>query len=209
MADRQIELAMGNLKAPIGPSSIHLCLDMQRLFGPSGPWSTPWMTSVLPTVVELVERAPPRTVFTRFIPPQSPDQAHGMWRPYFEKWSAVTRARIDPGLLELMPELEKFVPPARVFDKPVYSAFATGELHGELQRARINTLIITGAETDVCVLSTILAAVDLGYRIIVVKNALCSSADESHDALIGLYARRFDLQIELADADELLALWKV
>jgi hypothetical protein len=38
---------------------------------------------------------------------------------------------------------------------------------------------------------------------------LCSSADESHDALIGLYARRFDLQIELADANELLALWKV
>ena len=60
-----------------------------------------------------------------------------------------------------------------------------------------------------CVLSTILAAIDLGYRIIVVKNALCSSADESHDALLGLYAQRFDLQVELADADELLALWKI
>jgi nicotinamidase-related amidase len=209
MGDRQIELSMGNLKAPIGPDTVHVCLDMQRLFGPSGPWATPWMIKVLPTVVELVERAPSRTVFTRFIPPQTPDQAHGMWRPYFQKWSAITRDRIDIALLGLMPELEKFVPPARMFDKPVYSAFATGELHGELRRARINTLIITGAETDVCVLSTILAAIDLGYRIIVVKNALCSSADESHDALIGLYARRFDLQVELADADELLETWKV
>jgi nicotinamidase-related amidase len=54
----------------------------------------------------------------------------------------------------------------------------------------VTTLIVTGAETDVCVLSTVLAAVDLGYRIIVVKDGLCSSADESHDALLGLYARR-------------------
>ncbi len=55
---------MGNLKASVGPDTVHLCLDMQRLFGPSGPWATPWMTRVLPTVVKLVECAPSRTVFT-------------------------------------------------------------------------------------------------------------------------------------------------
>ncbi len=200
---------MGNLKPPVGPDAVHLCLDMQRLFGPSSPWATPWMTRVMPTVVALVERAPARTVFTRFIPPPTPDQAHGMWCPYFEKWAALTRNNIDPGLLGLMPELAKFVPPARMLDKPVYSAFATGKLHRELRRARINTLIISGGETDVCVLSTILSAIDLGYRIIVVKDALCSSSDETHDALLGLYGRRFDLQIELTNADELLETWKI
>jgi nicotinamidase-related amidase len=183
--------------------------SMQRLFGPSGPWATPWMTRVLPTVVELVECAPSLTVFTRFIPPQSPDRADGMWRPYFQKWSAVTRAHIDPGLLRLMPELEKFVPPARILDKPIYSAFATGGLHGEIAVTSNQHADYHGSRNGVCVLSTILTAIDLGYRIIVVKNALCSSADESRDALLGLYARRFDLQVELADADELLALWKV
>ena len=34
-------------------------------------------------------------------------------------------------------------------------------------------------------LSTILAAVDLGDRIIVVKDGLCSLADQTHDALLG------------------------
>src|SRR5579885_2348909 len=123
---------MGNLKPPVGPDAVHLCLDMQRLFGPSAPWATPWMTRVMPTVVALAERAPARNVFTRFIPPPTPDQAHVIWRPYFEKWSPITRNNIDPGLLELMPELAKFVPPARMLDKPVYSAFATGQLHREL-----------------------------------------------------------------------------
>lgn len=57
-------------------------------------------------------------------------------------------------------------------------------------------------------LSTILAAVDLGYRIIVVKNGLCSSADQTHEALLGLYTQRFDLQVELTQANELLEVWR-
>jgi len=57
------------------------------------------------------------------------------------------------------------------------------------------------------VLSTILAAIDLGYRIIVVKDGLCSSADQTHDALLGLYGQRFDLQVELTQANELLEVW--
>ncbi|MGY4466887.1 nicotinamidase-related amidase [Bradyrhizobium sp. LB9.1b] len=42
--------------------------------------------------------------------------------------------------------------------------------------------MITGAETDVCVLSTVLGAVDLGFRVVIVKDALCSSSDVGHDA---------------------------
>jgi hypothetical protein len=51
----------------------------------------------------------------------------------------------------------------------------------------VNTLIVSGGETDVCVLSTVLSAIDLGLRIVLVEGALCSSFDESHDAILGLY----------------------
>jgi nicotinamidase-related amidase len=166
------------------------------------------MERVLPTVARLVERAPDKTVFTRFIPPLRAEDARGMWRGYYRKWAELTRENVDPSLLELMPELQRYVPPGRIFDKPVYSAFATGELQAKLRRRGTNTLIVTGAETDVCVLSTVLAAVDLGYRVIIVEDALCSSADESHDALLGLYRRRFDLQVELTDSEQLLEVWR-
>ena len=111
-------------------------------------------------------------------------------------------------MLDLMPPLQRYAPPAKVIDKPVYAAFANSLLHDELRQRRVNTLVITGAETDVCVLATVLAAVDFGYRVIVVKDGLCSSADESHDALLNLYSRRFDIQVELAEADELLEAWR-
>ena len=29
---------MGELKAPIGPNTAHLCIDMQRLLSDEGPW---------------------------------------------------------------------------------------------------------------------------------------------------------------------------
>lgn len=200
---------MGELKSPLGPGAVHLCLDMQRLFAGDGPWPTPWMQRVLPAVVTLVQYAPERTLFTRFIPPPSPQDATGQWRAYYEKWDSVTRERIDPSLLDLMPDLQRFVPPARVFDKAVYSAFASGELHPFLRDHNVDTIIVTGAETDVCVLSSVLSAVDLGYRVIVASDGLCSSSDESHDALIALYQKRFDVQIEIAKVEEIVVAWRI
>ena len=41
-------LTMGELKAPIGPNTAHLCIDMQRLFSDEGPWPMAWMPRVTP-----------------------------------------------------------------------------------------------------------------------------------------------------------------
>jgi nicotinamidase-related amidase len=73
-------------------SAIHLCVDMQRLFASEGPWPTLWMERVLPKVVQLVETSPARTVFTRFVPPDTAKEAPGMWQAYYRKWNGVTRS---------------------------------------------------------------------------------------------------------------------
>jgi len=121
----------------------------------------------------------------------------------------VTLDALDPALIDLVPELRKFVPPAARFDRSTYSAFADGRLHAWLQAQRVTTLIVSGSETDVCVLATILSAVDHGYRTIVVSDALASSSDASHESLLDLYNRRFDVQIELTTAEEAIASWSV
>ena len=198
---------MGHLKAPLGASATHLCIDMQRLFTPEGPWPTPWMPRVLPAVAALVARAPARTIFTRFMPPVRAADAPGRWRAYYGKWPMVTREHVDPALLDLVSELTGFVPPAEVFDKPAYAAFTAPGLLARLAERKSDTLIITGSETDVCVLASVLAAIDLGFRVIIVRDAVCSSSDQQHDALIGLYERRFDVQLELATAAEIIESW--
>jgi nicotinamidase-related amidase len=76
-----------------------------------------------------------------------------------------------------------------------------------LREREADALIISGSETDVCVLATVLSAVDLGYRVIVVRDAVCSSSDEGHDMLLRLYHTRFSEQIETADAATILSQW--
>ena len=195
------------INGPLTRDTVHLCIDMQRLFSNDGPWPTPWMERVLPTVMRLVERFSERTVFTRFIPPQHPEDMPGTWQRYYRHWENATRVHLDPALIELMPPLLKFVPPALVLDKPVYSAFAGRKLRQLLAERGVEALVVTGSETDVCVLSTILGAVVQGYRVILVKDAVCSSSDEGHDALLSLYHRRFSNQIEVADSEAIMALW--
>ncbi len=192
---------------PIGERGRHLCIDMQRLFAPGGPWPAPWMERVLPVVATLAERYVERTIFTRFIPPPRPEDMPGSWRLYYERWREVTLERLDPAMLELVPPLAELASRARVVDKPTYSAFSTPALTLLLHEQHVDTLIVTGAETDVCVLATILGAVDRGYRVIVVTDAICSSTDEGHDALLGLYLNRFAQQIETAECATILESW--
>ena len=196
------------LPIPLSERSVHLCVDMQRLFSAKGPWPTPWMERVLPVAVALADRHPERTVFTRFIPPERPDQMPGMWQRYYTRWRSATRDLLDLNLLELMPPLGAFCPPATVIEKTRYSAFAEPKLFAHLQEREVDALIVSGSETDVCVLATVLGAIDRGYRVIVVRDAVCSSSDEGHDMLMRLYHTRFAEQIETTDAATILLSWK-
>jgi nicotinamidase-related amidase len=180
---------------------------MQRLFSEEGPWPTPWMKRVLPRAGRLAERFPERTIFTRFITPRRPEDMPGKWRSYYEHWRETTQEHLDPRLLELMPPLAGLVPPATVIDKPFYSAFAGDALHHHLIERGADALIVSGAETDVCVLATVLGAIDHGYRVIIVRDAVCSSSDQGHDSLLDLFEQRFSQQIETADSETILSSW--
>lgn len=190
-----------------GDRVAHLCVDMQRMFDDGGPWATPWMKRVLPPVEKLVRAWPARTVFTRFMPPYRPEDAEGQWSAFFRRWRAVTREQIDPDLLALVPALQAYASTATIVDKPAYSPFFNSDLQRVLQQRGIDTLIVSGAETDVCVLAAVLGAVDRGYRVVVARDALCSANDDTHDALMKLYEQRFSSQVELADSDDILSRW--
>jgi hypothetical protein len=44
--------------------------------------------------------------------------------------------------------------------------------------------------------------------VIVVKDAVCSSSDEGHDALMKMYHQRYTEQIEVADAAAIMDRWE-
>jgi nicotinamidase-related amidase len=172
---------------PLSDRTVHLCVDMQNLFALGTPWHTPWMARVLPVVTGIAQEHPRDTIFTRFIPPERPGQMPGTGQRYYERWRDLTLERIDPHWLDLAAPLAALTPAAEIVDKRFYSPFSEPRLPDLLHRRGTDALVITGAETDVCVLAAVLDAVDLGYRVVLVTDALCSSSDATHDALLTLY----------------------
>jgi len=198
----------GLTRGALSPRTAHLCIDMQELFRAETAWHTPWMEKVLPEIVKIAEAHPAQSIFTRFIPPAEPTEMSGSWRAFYERWREMTRNHLNPALLELVEPLREIARTATVIDKRYFSPFHGTNLAALLRQREVDTLVVTGAETDMCVLAAVLDGVDQGLRIVIPVDALCSSSDEMHEALLALYRTRFSCQIETSNTDVILTQWE-
>ena len=87
--------AHGLVHGPLGENCLHLCVDMQRLFAPGGPWAVPWAQKVLPAIEELVRKHPAANAVHALHPGRSAGEGPGMWARYYRRWAEVTLANID------------------------------------------------------------------------------------------------------------------
>lgn len=190
---------------PLSPNTIHIAIDLQRLFAEDTVWSTPALMGVVPNVAALAKTGP--TLFPRFVTPERAEDAPGTWRRYYTHWAAVTRPNLAPGMLDLVADLAALAEPGSVIDKPTHSAFAAPEFVDRLAALAADTLIVTGVETDVCVLGTILDGIDRGFRIVAVSDAMTSSSLPGHHATLDLILPRFDQQVEIVTTEAALRAW--
>lgn len=91
-----------------------------------------------------------------------------------------------------------------VIDKPGYSAFPHTPLQQVLITRGIETLIITGVTTEVCVSSTLRSAVDLGYRCITVSDACASGDPFLHKAALAMIGVEGGILGEVATTAEVV-----
>ena len=94
----------------------------------------------------------------------------------------LVRGEVGHDFVDALRPLEREI----VIDKPGYSAFSHTTLQQVLTRRGIETLIITGVTTEVCVSSTLRTAVDLGYRCITVSDACASGDPALHKAALAM-----------------------
>ena len=185
--------------------ALHICIDMQRIFLEPGPWFAEAGLDLLPKIDQLLQARHISPIFTKFITPSTPNEAIGSWQTYYKFWHQVTKEEAGEEWLTLHPSLKKFAKSANTFDKTTYDAFASGSFRSSIERANPSALVFSGIETDVCVLATVLTAVDLGYRTIVVKDAVISSDLNSHNACFEFLFPRYSQQIEIATVADILS----
>jgi len=192
---------------PLGAAAVHVGIDMQRIFAEATEWRVPTLLTIVDPILRVARAHPAETIFTRFITPHRLEEASGAWRRYYERWSSVLQGRMDPALLDLVGPLLALVPPAEVCDKTTFSAFASADFVASLARRDTETLILSGVETEVCVLATALDAVDRGLHVVLATDALTSGSAAGHSAALEAVYPRFDQQIESATTAAILAAW--
>lgn len=90
--------------------------------------------------------------------------------------------RGEPGH-DIVPELAS-LKGEPIIDKPGKGAFYRTELEQELQRRKIESLLLCGVTTHVCVHTTLREANDRGYRCLVLEDATAAFDPADHEAAI-------------------------
>jgi biuret amidohydrolase len=95
-----------------------------------------------------------------------------------------------------------------VIDKPGYSAFHQTDLDQILRSNGVNTLIVCGVTTEVCVHSTVRAATDLGYTCITVSDACAASEPALQQPALEMMKVEGGIFGTVFDSASLLAQWR-
>jgi len=111
-----------------------------------------------------------------------PVVAHGSWGAEF--------CDVRPGPNDL------------VITKHRYSGFDHTPLNLALQAKLCQTVVIAGTQTNVCVRATAFDAIALGYRVVVVRDCVASTARELHAASLTDVAERAGRVRSLADVGQ-------
>jgi len=193
--------------AQFSPKTLHLVIDMQRLFAEETEWHTPVIADILPNVLRLCEAFKGRTMFVKFMVPNSIDEATGQWKNYYRRWSTILSDAPNSGLLDLVAPLAALANDSSTVEKYTYSVFGTPAFAERLHAEGIDTLVFSGVETDVCVYASVLDAIDLGFRVILASDAIGSSAVAAHEATMNILVPRLCDQLEPVTTQAILVAW--
>ncbi len=171
-----------------------LVIDMQKIFAPGYEWYTPGIEQAENNIIKLCEKFENR-VFTRHVASENPI---GTWKNYNEVFSHINKNEECLEIIEGLQSIEKVV-----FTKTTYSAFNSGSALEYIQTHGYTDVLITGVQTEFCVLGTILTAVDAGVSVTFIPDACAGSSSILNKAVEDI-VKLMPCQAQIKYTEELL-----
>jgi ureidoacrylate peracid hydrolase len=186
-----------------------LVIDMQNAFvAPGAPIEVPAARAIVAPINRLAAELRRRGVAIVWVAHEN--RADGRdWAGFFDAFVAPGRraeaaAALAAGskLQHLWPELDVKPEDLRVA-KSRYSAFITGSLKKELEQRGIDTLLLAGTKTNVCVECTARDAMMLDFKVVLLSDCTAALSDEEHRATLENVIQQFG---DVRTVEEALAL---
>ncbi|HEX2334221.1 MAG TPA: isochorismatase family cysteine hydrolase [Burkholderiales bacterium] len=186
-----------------------LVIDMQNAFlAPGAPIEVPAARGIIAPINRLAAELRRRGVTIVWVAHEN--RADGRdWTGFFDAFVAPGRrteaaAALAAGskLQQLWPELDVQSGDLRVA-KSRYSVLIKNDFEEELRERGIDTLLIAGTKTNVCVECTARDAMMLDFKVVLVSDCTAALSDEEHRATLENVIQQFG---DVRTADEALAL---
>lgn len=169
----QRNLESAKVKFEVGVTDALILVDVQQDFFPGGALPVPNGDTVVPVLndyVKLFKKVGADIFATRDWHPPN----HRSFKPYGGKWPlhcvwGSEGAEFHPDLK--LPKTTKIISKATSTFEEAYSGFDGTELEKELQKKEIKGVFIGGLATDYCVKNTVLDALELGFKTVLLLDA--------------------------------------
>jgi nicotinamidase-related amidase len=175
-------------------------IDMQRDFlDPGAPVATPGGLDLIPRINRLTARA--RVVGMPVIFTQEMHRADKSDFGIELEFEPPHCLEGTPGM-DLAGQLDIAPGDYRILNKRRYDAFLGTDLDTLLRSLRIDSLLVAGVCTDICVTSTVQHARNLDFRCYILRDCVAGTSAERHEAaLLGL-SHVFGYVVTLAEAEK-------
>lgn len=174
-----------------------LVIDMQVVYTRGKPWACRDTEGAAGNICRILDaEGHGDVIFTEFIAPQNPV---GTWKDY----NRINREINESAELNmLVPELRKYAGEFPVYEKSTYSSLTVEDIRRAADKA--GRVVLTGVVSECCVLATAMHAIDLGYPVVYIRDAVSGlNRDEERAAELVLEGLDY-VQTDLMTTDEYL-----
>ena len=183
-----------------------LVVDVQRYFTPERPVPMyPTVEGVLERLRRFVDECRERGVLVVRIQNVITDEsAEGVWRRHFgERWQTPSQLGPDQPGTQFHPGFEP-LPGDMVLTKPRYSAFHNTPLESLLRSRGIQTVIVGGLTTDVCVSATARDAFQHELDVVTLDDCTAEVTQARHESGLATLAANYST---VCSSAEILETW--
>ena len=172
-----------------------IVIDMQNVYREGEAWGCCRAGKALQNIIKLLESgAFEDVVFTRFDAPSDPE---GSWKEYNRVNKAINE---DQRLNEMMEELKPYSGRYPVLSKSTYSSFEIPELCDMAKKA--DHVVLTGVVAECCVLATAMSAIDKGFPVIYLSDAVSGLSPETEKEAEHVVSYLAPVQTEVMSTEE-------
>ena len=183
-----------------------LVVDVQRFFTRERPSPMyPPVEGVLERLRQFVDQCRERGVLVVRIQNVITDEsAEGVWRRHFgERWQTPSQLGPDQPGTQFHPGFEP-LPGDMVLTKPRYSSFHNTPLESLLRSGGIQTVIVGGLTTDVCVSATARDAFQHEFDVITLNDCTAEATQARHESGLATLAANYST---VCSSAEILEAW--